>query len=246
MKGLYIGATRSFVSPYDNVVDNLAKTDGFVRAYLPVFDQLFKNKLTNEDQRNWNQLISLYMRILMAKSNAEAYVEYGWNDHSYNMRDFLMAPTHSAAYLAGFKKLVPLAKNKWLDLNAEINQMEQAPDYLVRGAGSWYVHGWDANYSNLGQVLGSGIGYGANIFTLRGTLRKEFKQMGLSFERLLHDPNEFSVRWTDVAIGLHSRYNFKSLWFSAECKAIRSGNYGWIQDKNKFNFTSTLSVNYGW
>jgi hypothetical protein len=95
-------------------------------------------------------------------------------------------------------------------------------------------------------VLGSGIGYGANVFTLRGTIRKKFKQVGMSFERLQHDPNEFSVRWTDLVLGVHGRYNFKSLCLSAECKAIRSGNYGWVQDKNKFNFTCMLSVTYGW
>ena len=52
LKGLSLGATRSFISSSANVTDSLIKNDGLFRAYIPVFASFFKSKLVNEDQRD--------------------------------------------------------------------------------------------------------------------------------------------------------------------------------------------------
>ena len=42
-------------------------------------------------------------------------------------------------------------------------QMEQTIDRLVRGAGSWYVHGLvHQGFTQLGEVLGAGVGPSGN------------------------------------------------------------------------------------
>jgi hypothetical protein len=162
LKKVFVGFSRSFTSSGENTLNKLYKEDGFVTAYLPVIGKLFKSKLVNEDQRQQNQIIALNMRILFDKSHAEVYAEYGWNDHKYNIRDLLMSPFHSSSYMVGVKKVVEFENNTWLDLSAEINQMEQSPDYLVRNADSWYIHLAGSDYAHHGQILGSGIGYGSN------------------------------------------------------------------------------------
>lgn len=243
LKNLSIGASRAFIGNISNV-DSLGTNDNKIRAFLPVFDKLFKSKLVNEDQRGWNQLISLSIKLSFPKAHAEVYTEYGWNDHKANLRDLLMAPTHSAAYLVGAKKIVPLEKKRSLELIAEINQMEQSPDYLVRGAGNWYIHWFKTNYSNYGQVLGSGIGFGNNALSFSAMLRDRQNTIGLLFHKIQQDPNTKSVRWSDYAWGLQGRVGLPRFLFSYKFYGVKSVNYAWMQDENRFNFVGTVGVSY--
>jgi len=246
LKGIYLGATRSFTSSGTNVSESLVEKEGVFRAYLPIFADFFKSRLVNEDQRQWNQLVSVYMRYLFQRSNAEAYFEYGWNDHKYNLRDLMMSPFHSAAYLAGYKKLFRLSKGRWLDLSGEIVQTEQSPDFLVRSAGNWYVHTPSSNYSHYGQVLGSGIGFGANAQIGSALIRKGFDYWGVVIERVQRDPNVFAQRWTDLGLGLRFRKSVGSFFVQGKCMGVGSKNYAWVQDQRQFNFIANLSVNYQW
>jgi hypothetical protein len=186
------------------------------------------------------------MRYLFQKSNAELYFEYGWNDHKYNLRDLVMSPSHSASYLAGYKKLFRLSNNRWLDLSGEVTQLEQSPDYLVRSAGNWYVHWFNSNYSHYGQIVGSGIGYGSNSFITSALIRKGPNFWGLQFERIQRDPNVYTVRWTDLALGMQARKSWGSFWVQTKLMGVQSVNYGWVRDRNHYNFSGTLSLNYCW
>jgi len=246
LKGMSFGATRSFISSGTNVSDSLVKNEGLFRAYLPVFADFFKSKLVNEDQRQWNQLISFFMRQLFQKANAEVYMEYGWNDHNYNIRDLMMSPFHSASYMAGYKKLFRLRGNRWLELSGELTQMEQSPDYLVRSAGNWYVHSFNSNYSHYGQILGSGIGYGSNSLITTATIRKGPDFLGMVFERVQRDPNVYAERWTDWGLGINFRKVIGSFWIQSKLMGVQSVNYGWVKDKNHYNFISVVSLNYCW
>jgi hypothetical protein len=243
LRNVSLGLTRSFIGTIKNV-DSLGANDNKLRALMPVFDDLFKSKLQNEDQREWNQIASIFMRIFLKNSNAEVYWEYGWNDHKYNMRDMLMAPTHSAAYLVGFKKMIRLSDQKWLDITAEVNQMEQSPDYLVRTAGNWYVHWFNTNYTHHGQVLGSGIGYGNNAFTMSTSIRSKNQHVGLLFQKVQHDPNNNRIRWSDYGIGVQGRANIKNGFLFFRCMGVQSVNYAWTQDEDRFNFVGSLGVSY--
>lgn len=246
VKGVTVGLTRSFMTDGTNIENNAFGENSFVKSYLPIFDKIFKSKLVDEDQRPWNQLASVYMRLLFPKAHAEAYFDYGWNDHKFNIRDFMMSPFHSAAYIAGAKKMVDLGDERWLDLSAEVNQMQESPDYLVRGAGSWYRHGQNSNYAHYGQVLGSGIGYGSNAITISGVLRRGFNQFGLVFEKIQKSPGDFSSRWSDYAVGFTGRYNLQPLLLTYRLSGVQSNNYGWVEGKDRFNVVGMLSLQYCW
>ena len=246
VKGVTVGLTRSFMTDGTNIENSAFGENSVVRTYLPIFDKIFKSKLVDEDQRPWNQLASVYMRLLFPKAHAEAYFEYGWNDHKFNIRDFIMSPFHSAAYIAGAKKMVDLGGERWLDLSAEVNQMEESPDYLVRGAGSWYVHGQNSNYAHYGQVLGSGIGYGSNAITVSGIIRKGLNQIGLVFEKVQKTPGYYASRWSDYGLGLTGRYQLHPVLLSYRISGIQSNNYGWVEGKDRFHAVGMLSVQYFW
>ncbi len=243
LKDAYIAFTRSFIGQYSNV-DSLGKNDSKLRAFLPVFDRIFKSNLLNEDQREWNQLASLSLKIKFPKAHAETYVEYGWNDHSENIRDLLMAPTHSASYLVGFRKIIHLNKSSSFEIITEINQMAQSPDYLVRSAGNWYIHWYNTNYSNFGQILGSGIGFGNNAFSISNLYKKNRLNIGFLFHKIQQLPNDRIVRWSDYAWGLQGKMGLKNISFSYKFYGVKSKNYAWVQDVNRFNFIGMLGVGY--
>lgn len=244
LKNVTVGVTRTFVSSVLNINNNLVKNEGFTGAYLPILGKLFKDKYVDDNARKWNQLASLFLRINFPKSNAEAYVEYGWNDHKWNIRDMMMSPTHSAAYLVGVKKIFNLSRGRLLDVSLEHNQMEQSPDYLVRDAYLWYIHWYKSDYSHASQVLGSGIGFGANAFTASFILKKGYNQLGLIMERVQRDPTYYSTRWTDLSLGLVARKKIDKFLINARISGIQTVNYGWEGDKNRFNIMALIGGSY--
>ena len=245
LKNVSVGGTRSFISGVGDIQGNIVEQVGIVKAYLPIIDGLFKEKrFAFEDSLEWNQLISLFVRARVPKANAEIYFEYGWNDHKYNLRDLIMSPSHSSSYVIGVKKIIQLSNNKHIDLNAEINQLAQSADYLVRDANSWYIHHRKSNFSHMGEVLGSGVGYGSNLLTFSAIFRKQFDQIGFIMERVERDPTEYIQRWTDLSFGLVGRKKINSFLINTRLSGIYSKNYGWENGKNRFNFMGMMGVSY--
>ncbi|RZJ79925.1 MAG: hypothetical protein EOO20_26435, partial [Chryseobacterium sp.] len=137
--GLFLGFTRTFMS-YGGDLDGLAD-------YIPFFVPFQKAKIgegAGDDGDARDQRTSLYARWLFPKAHAEVYFEYGLNDNSYNLRDFIGSPDHSRAYLFGLRKLIPLKgkTDEFIQFSGELTQMSQTIDgLLLRDASSFYYHG---------------------------------------------------------------------------------------------------------
>lgn len=162
--GLFLGFTRSFQSYVSDL-------DGTLRGYLPVILPLAKesNGEEGENSANQNQLASFFGRWLMPKSHAEVYFEFGRDDHAWNLRDLLLEPFHSRAYMVGFRKMVPLKNPKKgsLLVGFEHTQLQNSRSGQYRSSGPWYLHSQiRQGYTNQGQMLGAGIGPGGNMQTL--------------------------------------------------------------------------------
>lgn len=253
MPDLFVGLTRSFQLYHTDFV----LQPSFIEQYLPVFTALFKNSTENEDIKGRDQTISIFSRMVFPRSHAEVYFEYGWNDHSANARDFLGDPEHSAAYLLGGKKLVPLNKARWLEFSGEITQMAQGPDYVVRNAGNWYEHSKVLQgLTHQNQILGAGSGMGNNVQTLTANWIDGIKKMGLIFQRIQHDPSALAgtppnillreKQWTETAIGIQTRWDFGKFLASADVQYTWSKNYAWEPDKNAGNLYALLKIAYSW
>lgn len=246
--GLFVGLTRSF--------QQYSKEERSFSDYFPLF-QSFQKKNTKEDEVERDQLTSVFLRWMMAKSKAEVYFEYGLNDHSYNIRDFLLAPEHSRAYTIGFRKLVPLAKRDWdhLSISFELTHMEQSIDRIIREAGEWYTHGQVLHgYTHRGQALGAGIGPGGNFQSLNVSWYKGLKRIGIQIERYEHNGDLANSmgrgQWVDFVMGTGIDWTYKKFLLSGKLQGIESNNYQWNTGKggttelNVFNLTIQLGLTY--
>lgn len=235
--GLFLGLTRAFDAYQKDI-------KGF-NAYVPFFTPYAKSSINPDgsqgDAFDRDQVTSLYARWLFTKAKAEVYFEYGINDNSYNMNDFLGSPEHSRAYIFGMRKLVALNNKpgEGILFSGEITQLSQSIDRTVRQASGWYIHsGVRQGMTNEGQVIGAGTGSGGNLQSVDISWVRGLKKLGLLFERYEHDVDfqqaflpdvsNYSRKWVDFGVGLQGDWNYKNLLFNAKLEGIQSLNYEWI------------------
>lgn len=233
--GLFLGFTRSFIVNQEDMGNKLSD-------YLPFFNSFLKSNyddpatgVNEEDLSARDQYVSLSARWVMPKANAEVYFEFGRNDHAYNFRDLVGQLDHSRAYIIGLRKLVPLntAKGTMLQINGEITQLEMTRAADFREGLSWYTHYQvRAGYTNLGQILGAGIGPGSNLQSLNVSWLKGIKQIGLQLERYVHN-NDFYYNyirnprqnWVDLSAAAHGEWDYKNFIFTGKIQYMRAFNY---------------------
>jgi hypothetical protein len=264
--GLFIGLTRSFqVYEKDmgiglksiNIGDLLPVFSPFSRKHAGSFADFSRLR----DQRN-----SLFMRWLWLKAHGEVYLEYGRRDYFWDQRDLSLEPSHSSAYILGFRKLVPLKghTDQYLLLNLELTQLEMNPITRNRSIQqSWYLSDVVRDgYTNQGQLLGAGIGPGSNLQTLNISWVKSLKKIGIEVNRYVHNNDFFfsyvkDVRnhWVDLSAALIANWDYKNLLFNVRAEAIQTFNYEWTYQpppppeywgagKNIYNYHFQFGVTY--
>lgn len=248
VNGFTLGLTRTF-----NVYSKSVKGFG-LEGYIPFFIPYQKKSINNgvADTAARDQITSVYARWLFKKAQAEVYFEYGLEDNSYNIRDFIGSPDHSRAYIFGFRKFVPIinSHDQKILIGAEITQTSQHLDNTIRETGLWYINYQllDGHTQN-GQVLGAGTGPGSNIQSFNLSWVLGLKQIGVTFDRFEHEVdysnlyfpsiNGYSRKWVDYSFGLKGDWDYKNLLFNAKIQAVKSLNYEWIlkdYDPSKSDF----------
>jgi len=160
--GLELGAARFFHSVWPR--------EGIPRRYFTKpFEALLKNSLgnpggfvagTSQDIGD-NQLASAFFRWAFPSSSFEAYGEYGREDHSADLRDFIQEPDHSRTYGLGFRKVIGADSAAMSALRFEMINYELPTLARHRGEGGIYIHSiLRQGHTNLGQPLGSDAGAG--------------------------------------------------------------------------------------
>ena len=229
--GLFLGFTRSSQT-YSKDLSGL--TD-----YLPIFSTIKKVK-ADEPINKRDQRSSLFFRWLWTEEQAEVYFELGRNNYSGSLRDRVLEPNVSRAYIFGLRKLLPI--NKSLDegimINLEVTQMAETSVDKIKTASGWYTsesvrHG----YTNRGESLGAGIGPGSNLQSLDISWVKGLKRLSIQFERFLHnddfyyyayvDSQDPRRHWTDISAAVSGEWNYKNFIFNAKLQGIKSLNYQW-------------------
>ncbi len=197
----------------------------------------------------------LFARWLLPKQSTEFYFEYGYNDFKQNIRDLTTNPSHANAFLAGFKKLIPLNNNRFFDISGEIVNMAQNAGYIIRNGGNWYTHsGIDQGYTNNNQIMGAGSGLGNNVQTLSLKKINGLNYFGLKIQRIQQDPkgvisNNFStlgmrnIIWNDYDFGFLFQKKVKSLILNGEAHWVHANNYGWLNE-NRGNLFLQLNCLY--
>lgn len=245
-KGLFLGVSRVF---YQYTTDVESTFEG----YVPVIGKFFKRHLPNEDERKRDQMISFFFRLRLAKDKTEIYGEYGRNDHSEDLRDLLLEPEHSRAYILGFSKTFESGK-KDLRLFGEVSDLQGRETGLLRAQPSWYVHHQVRHgYTNYGQVMGAGIGPGASSQTIGLEWQHELNRTGGFFERIIHN-NDFyysafipsqnwQEHWVDLSFNLTKSWNKGRFLYDAKFSLVRSLNYEWYYS-NVFNCNLNIGITY--
>jgi len=259
--GFFLGFMRDFMAYNDDI-------KGF-KDYFPFFFPVQKATTGSQgDPFARDQRISMYARWLFPKAHAEIYFEYGINDNAYNYRDFIGSPDHARAYIFGITKLIPLKykKEEFIQINAEVDQLSQSPDRLVRPAGGFYQHFQvRQGYTNLGQVLGAGTGSGGNLQSFDISWVKALNKLGIAFERYEHnadfydaaitDLNGHSRRWVDFAISSQGQWAYQNFILNAKLQVIKSLNYQWdmknystdlyyVPKNDVFNFHGEVGISF--
>jgi hypothetical protein len=208
---------------------------------------------------------SLYARYVMPKDRAEVYIEFGRNDKSPTLLNIVTENNYPRAFVAGFRKLVPINnKQKFIEIAAELTQLQLPTTPLTFEGKSWYTstkvpHG----FTHQGQILGAHIGPGSNSQIGSISYVNGFTKIGVEFERLVHNNdfyyNAFIVtrdptrHWVDVSTTLVGNYAYKKLMVSGRAAFVRSLNYQWYileglgyfkNGYDRFNFSATLSIAY--
>lgn len=210
LPGLTVGATRVYY---------LMEPPGGVslRDCLLVFQGLLKKGLVGPGSPYGNdetdQLASIFARWAFPESGFEAYVEWARNDHSWDLRDFILEPEHSQAYTLGFQKAFALTGGQVVRLNGELTHLERSITYYMReGTPSYYVHFvMRDGYTQRGQVIGAGIGTGGDAQILGADLFTGWGSVGLYARRQVHDNDAHAALlpddyWRhDVSAGLGAR-----------------------------------------
>ena len=210
---------------------------------------------------------SVFMRYIFSEEHAEFYLEYGRNDRSADIINLITDNKYPRAFVAGFKKLANLSPDKSrLEFSAEIADLGLPTQNLINTPGkSWYTNTYvRQGYTNMGRVIGAGIGPGGNSQMMDISWIKGFTKIGIQLERVLHNNDfyynlfsqtgEYQRHWVDLSTDFHAIWKIKNILVKADMGLSRSLNYEWWVLPNSvyftngddyLNFHGALSIHYG-
>ena len=207
VKGLSVGAIRTFIGPYPESFSDYRSQSA------NLFEALTKNAIApdpSDSFLNTNQIISVFARWVIPEAGFEIYGEYGRADHNIDLRDFRAQPNHMRAYIAGFMKTFQIPSNRILSTGIEIMQGETPRSGLTRGGGvlqGWYSHaGQPVGFTNRGQIIGSGFSPGSNYQMVWADLFDKRGKLGFKAGRIVHHNG-----WVDRYFGQIRERNSKNV-----------------------------------
>lgn len=254
LKGLYLGLTG-----YDYLdKDSLYHKRNIIQKLFPVItgSSLKANDASNSTRGDGQDFaFALNIRQLLPLYNAELYFEWARNDRTGSINDFLQEPDHSAAITLGGRKLFELSKDSYIQVKAELTQLQRESTFLLRDEPIWYWHGTSPRdgYTNDGRFIGAGIGPGGNSFMFDVSYLKGMNSFGLTLERQLHNNDlyymafsgtgNFSSHWVDINSTFYANMKFKKYLISAEVTPVYSLNYQYNHG-NSYNLHARLNFTY--
>lgn len=238
--GLYLGmAKASYLYPSDI---------GSPLDVLPLQGLLGRRVTGAEREDRKASLGSFFMRLVLPREHAEVYVEYGRKDRATMPWNILSAKPQRNGFVAGFRKLVPAgSKGAYLQVAAEITQLQAGDTSLIRQLESWYTHNHvRQGYTHLGRSLGAGIGPGSNSQMVELAWLKGNKRVALQLERLRHNGDyyyaamtylgDYRRHWVNLSSTLKADWAFGKLNLHGSLGMIRSLNHQWVVVEARPNY----------
>jgi len=244
LKNNTFGILRQFQLPENE----FPRVKGFYNKYLPVLGEATKKSVggLNEDKINRDQQLIFFYKLHVPVVKSTLSIEYGWNDHKWDMRDLLTSWPHSLSYIVSYKKLFP-RKQGYNDLVIEYVNMKQPLEYAVRNAGDWYVHGNGEGFTNQGQILGVGgsNGIGLNKLNLLFRVNNAKSVNSIRVSQIKNDHSYYGQTvWNDWIFSLARSQKIENSSLRTELSFIRSLNYAFLSNKNLNAFQINISYIY--
>lgn len=227
VNGLSFGIVRTV----QNYASDLQKN------YFSSFTGFFRNDGIYDRA---DQLASLFARWVFTDAQAELYFELARNDASYNIRDLLLGPEHSRAYVFGFSKLF-LYNNHTYQFSFENTHLERSGMYYFRAEPIYYLNaGLRHGHTHNGEIIGSGIGPGSNFNYISLKKTNNLNSFGVVFEKLDHNKDIYKIlfpnssvsrNWIETSVGFEGSYLWKNILMESKLLVNHSKNYQWQQNQ---------------
>jgi len=215
---------------------NLNNVGDYLPLFLPFSSASAPDNAINEKER----MTSGFMRWLWPREHAEIYFEYGRSNNIKDRTQTFLSPNNSRAYTFGLRKLLPLSKQSGANvlIGIEVTQMQENSIDNVRAGKQWYVsNAIRQGYTNQGEVIGAGIGPGANMQSLSVSWVKGIKRIGLQLDRYVHnndfyyyafsDIKDTGRHWVDLSAALNGEWDYKKVIFNGRIIGTSALNYQW-------------------
>ncbi len=156
--GLTLGAARIY---YQVVSEGgLALAD-----FIPFLETPIKEGLADPENPGGNdvadQLAGVFARWSVPEAGFEAYLEWGRNDHAWDLDDLLQEPEHSGGYTAGLVKRVE--RRRRVRVAVEVTRLERTSTGVDRATPPFFAHHIvRQGFTHRGQLLAAPIGPDAN------------------------------------------------------------------------------------
>jgi hypothetical protein len=243
--GLEVGVSRTFVG-YSTLLDDW-------NDYFPMFQPLTKDNFQDEQNPTgddeWDQQLSAYFSWVFKESGFRVYGELGRNDHSADVRDLIIEPEHSRAYVVGMEK-----KNATWHSVLEITQLAMTKTQELRASPIWYTHHLVRHgITHRGELLGPKIGPGSNSWYASVARRSETgTEYEVSIERVQRQedlyrrlfPGDSSRKWSDATVGFRFSKRNDDFEIVLKSNITKSFNYAFSHDENPIDFQSILMLRY--
>ena len=260
VSGLFLG--------YDQSSQAYGKNLSGVKDYLPFFSPVKTVSAPDQPINKQDRLSAAFMRWVWEKEHAEVYFEFGHYNNPSSFLQTLLAPERARAYIFGLRKLMPFntARNEHILISLEATQLQETNISDILTGKEWYVsQGIRQGYTNRGEVIGAGIGPGANLQTLDVSWVRGLKRLGIQLERYVHnddfvyyafsDSQDYSRHWVDLSLAASGEWNYKNLIFNGKVQGIQSLDYQWylngnhndptfVNQTSKFNLQVQAGVSY--
>jgi hypothetical protein len=241
LPGLTVGATRVFYKRWSDTLD----LNDFLTPFQSIFKFSFGGLSDPKSNDDRDQILSIVARWVFPESGAEAYFEWARNDYSVNLRDFLLEPDHSRGYTIGFAKRLPNS-NGDVVFQGEIAQLGLSATSQVRDDPTFYVHYVvRQGYSQLGQLIGAGIGPGGESEFLGVDSYSTQGRVGVFVQRVVHNADAYYQEFAQTEsrlghnveiLGGVSAYRFFPLFTAGAALTVgRELNRNYIVDNDVTN-----------
>src|SRR5690606_25220410 len=236
-------------------------------VFWGVTKQSVGSDLVGKSDRGRDQQITVFFRQVIPKAGVEFYGECGRRDHALNMRDLVISPAHSRAYLMGFNKVFSLPSDKRIQIRSEMTQQAQSVNWVVRANSTtpWGTNATVGGFTNWDQAMGVGAGMGANVQMIEVSLVEDLNKLGIYLERRapfadFYDTADLSKKgykpWIDLTAGPVFDHQWKNFIFSGRMLFTYASNYYWSQSgggpssatfpgrKNLFSTSTQINLIY--